>query len=527
MSVVISVHGTNDHGPINGDKWWQRGSDVHKDFECLVESIDGTLQFVPYCWSGTNSEDERFNAGTKLAQRMADLDAEGEKYVLIGHSHGGSVIAHALRAKLHENGRGRLADKTHLPPWIVIGTPFVRTIQDWFLFTRLENFGKSAYISLGMGLLAGLFTLYLYVSGNVYEQTRTLAFLYFLFPALLVYLFVIWRTQHDKMGHYKNRLLKDSERIGQTLVHLRHKDDEAINALMAAENIRLKIFSPVLFQRVLSFLAIAALPGLVFVCAWSPSLYDPIADWIGSLKGLEVFGKSTATLNAEMGDWLSLGRRLFNVFLVLLLAPPLYIIHVLEIADLKDESQLGMSIAVGLFVGLFLLLVYNYLIQLLVNLFARYVGYFLSVSFDHVATGQVRAVAFGDDIPGERAIGVHPHTGRHQVVTMIPYLPDELSGELSEFSDARAGETIAALRRDLIRLQESGATQDVAAWLGTNLSWRELVHTSYFSVPRFRKLLIYAVSQCDGFRPSSAFKADPDFELVASWYAHVIAKKGC
>ena len=57
-----------------------------------------------------------------------------------------------------------------------------------------------------------------------------------------------------------------------------------------------------------------------------------------------------------------------------------------------------------------------------------------------------------------------------------------------------------------------------ADMLSEYLTWEELIHTSYFQVPRFRKLVAYAISRADGFRPTEAFRADPDYELVAAWF---------
>jgi hypothetical protein len=50
------------------------------------------------------------------------------------------------------------------------------------------------------------------------------------------------------------------------------------------------------------------------------------------------------------------------------------------------------------------------------------------------------------------------------------------------------------------------------------LTWDELIHTAYFNIPRFRKLVAYAIAQADGFQATEAFKADPDYATVAGWY---------
>jgi len=53
------------------------------------------------------------------------------------------------------------------------------------------------------------------------------------------------------------------------------------------------------------------------------------------------------------------------------------------------------------------------------------------------------------------------------------------------------------------------------------LTWDELIHTSYFSVAQFRKLVAYALSQQKGFRARPAFAQDPDFVRVTQWYGAI------
>jgi hypothetical protein len=53
------------------------------------------------------------------------------------------------------------------------------------------------------------------------------------------------------------------------------------------------------------------------------------------------------------------------------------------------------------------------------------------------------------------------------------------------------------------------------------LSWEELIHTCYFDVSRFRKLVAYAISTADGFRATEMFKHDPDYPLVEKWFQEI------
>ena len=46
------------------------------------------------------------------------------------------------------------------------------------------------------------------------------------------------------------------------------------------------------------------------------------------------------------------------------------------------------------------------------------------------------------------------------------------------------------------------------------LTWKELIHTSYFDEDRFIKLVAYAIGQSGGFRSSSALVNDDDYPQV-------------
>lgn len=93
-----------------------------------------------------------------------------------------------------------------------------------------------------------------------------------------------------------------------------------------------------------------------------------------------------------------------------------------------------------------------------------------------------------------------------------------MASEITAVSDAAAGKSIAKFRAALselgfYRLQDSGRDA-----LNAFLTGDELIHTTYFKIPRFRKLLAYSIAQSPGFRPSAALRNDPDFPLIEQWY---------
>ncbi len=129
-----------------GVKWWQVGS---KFSDLFLQSLDGLTVFdQPFHWSGLNSESERRNAGKALLARLREVEAAGVTYHLVGHSHGGSVIWHALVGSAAEN-----RPLSGLRSWATVGTPFLK-----FVAVRPDPWRWIAAIVL-LGLAAWLFTL--------------------------------------------------------------------------------------------------------------------------------------------------------------------------------------------------------------------------------------------------------------------------------------------------------------------------------------------------------------------------------
>ena len=97
MPTIISIHGTYASKPTEeGDEWWQRGSFFERHLRECVETEGGTLSFQPLRWDGENKESSRREAAKELVERCKALERSGERYFLIGHSHGGSIISNAL-----------------------------------------------------------------------------------------------------------------------------------------------------------------------------------------------------------------------------------------------------------------------------------------------------------------------------------------------------------------------------------------------------------------------------------------------
>jgi hypothetical protein len=159
------------------------------------------------------------------------------------------------------------------------------------------------------------------------------------------------------------------------------------------------------------------------------------------------------------------------------------------------------------------------LIVLITDAVAKRLSRISALAFDNITWHQLRQSAFGNDIVGEVGIGA---SGKAPWSTNEPrFLPAALSDELSAFSDRAAGQSVAKFRRAVQSLAFSEEAENKSNLLAEYLSWNELIHTAYFRIPRFRKLLCYAIARSPGFRPSDQFKHDVDYALVAMWYEQI------
>ncbi len=93
---------------------------------------------------------------------LRPLEERKESYCLVGHSHGGSVIAWAL---IESVAKGRPLD--HLKRWITVGTPFVALRKERFLFSRLTLPRRVVLVATLMLLMMFLF----YLGGQLFEGT--------------------------------------------------------------------------------------------------------------------------------------------------------------------------------------------------------------------------------------------------------------------------------------------------------------------------------------------------------------------
>jgi hypothetical protein len=300
MATIITVHGTGATGPEEGQAWWQKGSEFENHIRELVESEDGTLNFQPMVWDGANSEISRRSAAARLREKAQQLEDEDEKYCLVGHSHGGSVIANMLIiAAAKRNSLRRL---TRL---ITVGTPFVQSVKSFFLFSRTGLIGKSVLVCVASVLFAQLCLFLYYAEGNVFGTDKVIgkrnkdnyiSLIILAIPYTVQFLVIyagLWVINWRRFHMYRRRVLEAvTSTYASRLTCFYHRSDEAIGALKALKALNLQIFQRDFAVSPLSFVSVFALPFLLVILAASPSL---IANLSGLVGGKAHMGENLVT----------------------------------------------------------------------------------------------------------------------------------------------------------------------------------------------------------------------------------------
>jgi pimeloyl-ACP methyl ester carboxylesterase len=114
MTAFVLIHGTY----AKGAAWTKGGSPIRKTIEEACLEKKAVAEFVTVEWSGKNTISDRIRAAETLMTVIKQLRyAEPlNKIVLIGHSHGGSIISYYLR---------RFGLDTPVDGAIFLSTPFL------------------------------------------------------------------------------------------------------------------------------------------------------------------------------------------------------------------------------------------------------------------------------------------------------------------------------------------------------------------------------------------------------------------
>ncbi len=289
MGTIITVHGTYAHLDTGSEgtdgqaaQWWQPESRFAGELGRLVESEDGPVKIAPFVWSGENSECDRRYAGKALLEELRRLEAEGEAYCLIAHSHGGSVVSAALLEAA--------AKREQLPGlrrWITVGTPFVELRRERLLFLRLPLILKAMYVASLMLLVMFLAaTLGRFMMGD-FDVTNSrqlwrfaasaglsaLPFLFFLVIALA-------REYHLHYFYRRGVKRRAREYFAERWLPLTHEDDEAVRGLGTLNAMHLSIFHREFAVPWLSLISVFILPVLYLLASTSPTTMVSLAEFL-------------------------------------------------------------------------------------------------------------------------------------------------------------------------------------------------------------------------------------------------------
>lgn len=514
MATILTVHGTFASGPDEGAAWWQRGSHCCEEIKSLVEADDGPVKIEPVGWDGLNSELSRQAAAAKLLDRMSELEKAGERYCVVGHSHGGSVISAALVRAVHYK---RSLDK--LARWITIGTPFIEAKRSRLMFARLGPIGKTVFLSM-LAVSVGMGMLGMSMETDGFREPGSLLSMIIIIPFMLLlgsmicYPFLWLMARYRLPWHDRRVQTKAQQSFAARWFSLRHEDDEAVQGLGAFQTVKHPIFARDFAVGFLSRANILLVPLLIILAIYwgGGTLMDRS---IRQAQNVLQSAQSSATpLEVEQAS---------PVAKTDAAAQPPAPATGEKTSPIDWGEVIGTLIGYGIVFGIGIGICLGITVAMyhLVRLMARPTSRVLSYGLNRMTWSQIRSSSLGNDMEGENA----RHARAHPAWLDASYrpLPQTLAAEIAAVSDEAAGKSIAKFRAALSDLGFYRLEQDGKDALCAFLCGEELIHTTYFNIPRFRKLLAYTISQSPGFHPSMALRNDPDFELVKGWYEELEA----
>jgi hypothetical protein len=293
MGVIVTVHGTFAESATSSPAesaasasvaWWQPGSALAAELHELVSCDGEPFEVRPFTWSGENSEIDRRDAAERLFDVLRELEASQQPYVIVGHSHGGSVVSLALL-----NAARRRNSLPGLKRWITVGTPFIELKREPFLFTRLSFLYRAIYVASLMLLIMFAFTAVADLidrSGNLLDQRQTMRLLIGFgltaVPFLIVYFGLRFLEGRQLYVDRPRMLRRARDLFASRWVPLTHEDDEAVQGLASLRTVKFSIFEPEFAVGSLTMLSVFVLPLAYLVIVTSPNLMNRIAGYLAT-----------------------------------------------------------------------------------------------------------------------------------------------------------------------------------------------------------------------------------------------------
>jgi hypothetical protein len=309
----------------------------------------------------------------------------------------------------------------------------------------------------------------------------------FVFGAISVVLRPLELILSKRWRYFRRRSIRRTDSyFSDRGVLLHHDDDEALRALGVVTGAHLPIFDP---QRSARFLANVVGAAVVL------SIGSIVA--VGSTVFPDIYWKFWVDVWTVVSDFVErVGRWLTP--------------------HSKHSFPFVLSALIVVCFALYMLI--RNAIFFIASSLERSIGKSLSTAADKIVWDRFREIAFGNDVDTEVDIiaSASPFWSR----TIPPFqLPTHIAEDITVTSDLAVARSVGKLRREVERLMLMPRTDDPLDGFASYLSWEELIHTTYFKVPLFRKLVCYAISQSPGFGPSEKFRGDPDYARLRSWLA--------
>lgn len=610
MATIITVHGTFAHLASNLEheaktaadnlQWWQPNSTFARHTQQLVSGESDEVTITPFVWSGDNSELARRAAGTRLLQKMKQLEDRQEPYCVVGHSHGGSVIASALM-----ESAARRVPLDHLRKWISVGTPFVELRKERFLFFRLSILMKALFVASLMLLFMSFFsTLAELLDGweNTRQQEllRYLISMGFMAVPFLAFVGITAYLDRRQLFFYRSRIVQRArEAFGLRWLPLLHSEDEAVQGLGSLRSVKFNIFHKTFAVPFLSIASVFILPLAYVYLIQSPTHMVAIANFLrdnvyatenferiersvttsrqqirelrrdlriaeerleradtnlaealnarSEIKALrEQLNSVRQTLHQEHPNLVQMQRtrRFKRNFLerngkpceggtlcggghdVLLNSRLMFHLVTDEASSwfIDEEVRQGafghiLRYALPILLVPVVFGIAAVLLVLLVQLVAGWISALASRWLDDLTWAEVHRSALGNDGEAEVVVGANRKPAWLDDQPRV--LPPDLATKITERSNREMMTSLGKFRNAIAELAFYEGQEGQLVTALELLTWKELIHTSYFDVAEFRKLIAAAISQTGGFRAKEALRSDPEFAAVLRWLNEV------
>jgi alpha-beta hydrolase superfamily lysophospholipase len=461
MTKLITVHGTGSGLDADiGALWWQEDSAFIEQMNTLLDLQ--RVEIIPFHWGeGPNSEQSRRQAGHDLYEMLDGLDEAGEDYALIGHSHGGMVIYNALQVSASKRDPLK-----RLVAWCTIGSPFLDVRPRALLVQRLDPPGLAVLMLIAAQAFVVLTLVVGHLAGSNLTSAIDLsigvdAFRRFYLPLLLasamlaaigyalLYLYEWWRHQWIATS-VKRRVVN---LYAHNWIGLFHDDDEALAALRATSTFKPRVVPRTVLSQFFATLPVAAFAvALAAIVYWlETELADPTRQ-----SALKTWFQSALPENLLRSGWF----------------PGLTV-------------QIQWSLLLGF------VLVFATAVVYVFRAIGRMLGLPFSAIVDRLVWRSIREQVYGDDMYAEYVHSISSHPPMFPV--KFAPLADPVASDISAISGASAIATLKKLRSQFGLFGFGEQTVDPVGSAMSQLSWHELIHTTYFDSLPFARMVSLAL----------------------------------